>query len=169
MGVDALDEDELEPMGAIMRLVSAACVTSITQGRWSPKPIAEAILALQASSFAAGLAAPDPAPLDVDLREAAEWALAFIADPEGLAAEKTRVQARLRAALATPAPLDPDGLPAIDTDPAPLDVERLLPFLRHTNYCVLRNVRDNAPWDEACDCGLAALVHEPEPKSRVAE
>ena len=54
-------------------------------------------------------------------------------------------------------------------DPAPLDVERLLPFLRHTNYCVLRNVRDNAPWDEACDCGLAALVHEPEPKSRVAE
>ena len=52
---------------------------------------------------------------------------------------------------------------------APLDVDRLLPFLRHTNYCVLRNVRDNAPWDEACDCGLAALVHEPEPKSRVAE
>jgi len=49
-----------------MRLVSAACVTSITQGRWSPKPIAEAILALQASSFAAGLAAPDPAPLDVE-------------------------------------------------------------------------------------------------------
>ena len=52
---------------------------------------------------------------------------------------------------------------------ASLDVERLLPFLRHTNYCVLRNVRDNAPWDEACDCGLAALVHEPDPKSRVAE
>jgi hypothetical protein len=51
-----------------------------------------------------------PAPLDA-LREAAEWALAFIADPEGLAAEKTRVQTRLRA--------------AIDATPAPLDVERL--------------------------------------------
>jgi len=59
-------------MGAIMRLVSAACVTAITQGRWYPKPIAEAILALQASSFAAGLAAPDPAPLDVELRDAVQ-------------------------------------------------------------------------------------------------
>ena len=46
MGVDALDEDPLEPMGKIMRMISAEVVRATSVGYWTPKPIAEAILAL---------------------------------------------------------------------------------------------------------------------------
>lgn len=46
MGVDALTEDELEPMAAIMRLVSREVASAVATGSWSPRPIAAAILSL---------------------------------------------------------------------------------------------------------------------------
>ena len=39
-------------------------------------------------------------------------------------------------------------------DAATERVARLLPFIRHRATCALQAVRDNAPDDPACDCGL---------------
>ena len=45
-------------------------------------------------------------------------------------------------------------MPTDDT-PHPLTTRTLLlPFLRHRATCHLQADRDNAPWDDLCDCGL---------------
>lgn len=45
---------------------------------------------------------------------------------------------------------------AIDTERA-----RLLPYIRHAGTCYLQAVRDNAPDDELCSCGLATIWDAP--------
>jgi hypothetical protein len=53
---------------------------------------------------------PSPDAPGTGLREAAAWALGYIADPEGLAHERENVSARLRAALAASGDTPRDGL-----------------------------------------------------------